>query len=119
MGSEMCIRDRWDGVCARHPSQLYEAALEGVFLFAILLIGLRLGWLKRRGLMTGVFIAGYGAVRTFVEFFRQADIQFITPDNPIGFVLRAGDFGLTMGQLLSLPMVAVGIALVLWARRRA
>ena len=108
----------WEGVCARHPSQLYEAALEGLVLFVILAIGLRLGWLKKPGLMTGIFIMGYGLARTFVEFFRQADAQFITPDNPIGFILRAGDLGLTMGQLLSLPMVAVGLAFILWSRRR-
>ena len=65
--------------CARHPSQLYEAGLEGLLLGAVLLhLAFRSGWLKRPGLLAGVFFLGYGLSRFTVEFFRQADAQFIT-----------------------------------------
>lgn len=108
------------GACARHPSQLYEAALEGVVLLGLILwLAYRRGALKVPGQITGVFIAGYGMARVIVEYFRQADPQFITPDNPMGIVIGAGQVGLTMGQLLSLPMVVVGVALILFARGRA
>jgi phosphatidylglycerol:prolipoprotein diacylglycerol transferase len=104
------------GLCARHPSQLYEAALEGLLLGAALLfVVYRRGWLKRPGQTVGLFLAGYGGARFFVEFFRQADAQYITPDNPLGHVA----FGLSMGQMLSLPMIVAGVALILRARRRA
>ncbi|MFD1507837.1 prolipoprotein diacylglyceryl transferase [Lacimonas salitolerans] len=107
------------GLCARHPSQLYEAVLEGVVLLGLMLwLAYRRGALKVPGQVTGVFIAGYGAARFVVEYFRQADPQFITPDNPMGFVIGAGEVGLTMGQVLSLPMVVVGVALILYARGR-
>lgn len=106
--------------CARHPSQLYEAALEGAVLAAVLLhLAWRSGWLKRPGMLTGAFFLGYGLSRMFVELFRQADAQYITLDNPLGHVIRLGDMGLSMGQLLSLPMVLVGIATILWARKRS
>lgn len=109
-----------EGLCARHPSQLYEAALEGILLGALLLyLAYRRGWLKTPWLMTGTFLTGYGLARMFVELFRQADEQFINPDNPLGHVLRFGEYGLSMGQLLSLPMVLMGVALMIWARRRA
>ncbi len=108
------------GACARHPSQLYEAILEGLILGTVLLIlAFRRGWLKMPWQITGLFLAGYGASRFFVEFFRQADPQFITRDNPMGYILQLGDYGLSMGQLLSLPMLVVGLTLILWARRRA
>ena len=111
--------DWWtETLCVRHPSQLYEAALEGVVLFAVLLWGLRRGWLKRPGTMIGVFLLGYGLARTLVENYRQADPQFMTADNPVGHVIQMGTYGLTMGQLLSLPMVAAGL-IVLALRRRA
>ena len=109
--------------CLRHPSQLYEAALEGLVLFAVMLVlvyGFRA--LARPGLITGVFFLGYGAARTFVEFFRQGDAQYVTADNPFGQVIRFGDSawaGLSMGQLLSLPMIAIGIGFLVWSRRRA
>ncbi len=105
------------GLCARHPSQLYEAALEGLILGTLLLyLAWRRGALKRPGQILGLFLAGYGAARFLVEFVRQADAQFITPDNPLGHAaLGLG----SMGQLLSLPMIAVGLALILHARRRA
>lgn len=101
------------GLCARHPSQIYEALLEGLLLGGILLyLALRQGALKRPGLLSGVFLAGYGGARAFVELFRQPDAQFVAPDNPIGHALHFGNWGLTMGQLLSLPMVLAGVALV-------
>ena len=104
------------GPCARHPSQLYEAGLEGVVLGVVLLVmAFGFGALKRPGLLAGLFFAGYGLSRFVVEFFRQADAQFITPDNPFGHVF----LGMTMGQLLSLPMVIAGAATILWALRRA
>ena len=97
----------------RHPSQLYEAALEGLVLGAVLLwLALRRRAFHRPGLIAGLFFAGYGAGRFVVEYFRQADPQFITPENPIGFVLGSGAVGVTMGQLLSLPMVVLGLALI-------
>jgi phosphatidylglycerol:prolipoprotein diacylglycerol transferase len=104
--------------CARHPSQLYEAALEGALLLAVLLWLVRRGALRRPGLVAGVFFAGYGLARLAVEFVRQPDAQFVSAGNPAGHVLRLGEAGLSMGQLLSLPMIAAGILCVLWARRR-
>jgi len=103
-------------LCARHPSQLYEAALEGLLLGALLIV-LAFGakWLRRPGQLTGIFVAGYGLARFIVEFYRLADAQFITPDNPYGHVFA----GLTMGQLLSTPMIAGGLALFFYARARA
>lgn len=106
------------GLCARHPSQLYEAGLEGVLLALVLFLMVRRGALRRPGLALGVFVMGYGLSRFVVEFFRQADAQFITPDNPLGHVVGGAVWGLSMGQLLSLPMVLVGLAFVLRARAR-
>jgi len=107
------------GLCARHPSQLYEAVLEGLLLGAILLyLAFRRGWFRAPWRLTALFAIGYGASRFFVEFFRQADAQFVAADNPLGFVLGSGSVGVTMGQLLSLPMIAIGVALFFWARRR-
>jgi len=96
------------GPAPRHPSQLYEAALEGLVLFLVLFAIAR--FTRARfypGLLTGLFLIGYGAARIFVEFFREPDAQ-------LGFLIG----GATMGQLLSLPLVLAGIAFVLWARRR-
>ncbi|WP_137701520.1 prolipoprotein diacylglyceryl transferase [Marimonas lutisalis] len=106
------------GLCARHPSQLYEAALEGLILGLVLLwLAYRRGAFHRPGLVTGMFFAGYGAARFFVEYFRQADAQFITPENPLGYALHLGGIGVTMGQLLSLPMLAIGLILIAVSRR--
>ncbi|MEM6678335.1 MAG: prolipoprotein diacylglyceryl transferase [Pseudomonadota bacterium] len=107
----------------RHPSQLYEAATEGLLLFAVMLwLALRGGALKRPGTLIGVFFIGYGLARSVVENFRQGNVEFVTVDNPFGQVIRFGTgpeaMGLTMGQILSLPMVAIGLGFVLWARRR-
>jgi len=92
----------------RHPSQLYEAFLEGAVLFAVLAA---LAWAtrarQRPGIVGGAFLVGYGAARILCEFFRE-------PDAHLGFLYA----GATMGQLLSLPMIAFGAALILRARRR-
>ena len=89
----------------RHPSQLYEAGLEGIVLFLILwFLVFRMKALEKPGLITGAFLAGYGMARTIAELFRQPDAQ-------IGFF--AG--GVTMGQILSLPLVIGG----LWLLTRA
>jgi len=80
---------------------------------------MRAGALKKPWMLTGVFFAGYGIARFMVEFVRQPDAQFVGPDNPLGWRFDFGDWGLTMGQSLSLPMIVVGVLVVLWARRRA
>jgi phosphatidylglycerol:prolipoprotein diacylglycerol transferase len=105
-------------ICARHPSQLYEALLEGLLLGAVLLwLAFRRGALKVPGRIVGLFIGGYGAARFLVEFVRQPDAQFISDGNPLGLAWHIGGYGLTMGQLLSVPMIAIGIYLWLSARR--
>ena len=92
----------------RHPSQLYEAVLEGLVLFVVLAL---LAWrgraLDRPGLVSGAFLTGYAMARGFVEFFRQ-------PDAHLGFVVP----GTTMGQLLSLPLLLAGLYLMFHAGRR-
>jgi phosphatidylglycerol---prolipoprotein diacylglyceryl transferase len=94
------------GPVARHPSQLYEAATEGLLLFVVLLLLARSGGFRRPGLATGVFAAGYALARIGCEFFREPDAQ-------LGFLV--GGFG-TMGMLLSLPMLALGLVLMQRAR---
>jgi phosphatidylglycerol---prolipoprotein diacylglyceryl transferase len=116
--AQSCPPD-WVGPCARHPSQLYEAGLEGFLLFLILFFACRRGALARPGRVFALLLIGYGIARTFVEGFRQADPQYVRPDNPSGHVLHfGGDFGLTMGQTLSLPMIAAGLLLLAWSGRR-
>ena len=106
------------GLCARHPSQLYEAVLEGLILGAVLIwLVWRRDGLKTPGRIAGTFFAGYGLARFAVEFVRQPDAQFITPGNPLGLALHIGGYGLTMGQLLSLPMIVLGVYLIRNARR--
>ncbi|MEJ1160758.1 prolipoprotein diacylglyceryl transferase [Prosthecomicrobium sp. N25] len=96
------------GPLARHPSQLYEAALEGVVLFLVLRVMThRLGALQRPGVVAGAFVAGYGLARTVVEHFRE-------PDAHIGYIGGV----ITMGQILSLPMLVGGLMLMIWAARR-
>jgi phosphatidylglycerol:prolipoprotein diacylglycerol transferase len=95
----------------RHPSQLYEAALEGLLLGTVMwLLAVKGGWLKRPGAIIGVFFLGYGLARTLVENFRQWDPQ-------LGSLVEAT--GLTMGQFLSIPMVLIGLGFLWNARRRA
>jgi phosphatidylglycerol:prolipoprotein diacylglycerol transferase len=95
------------GPLPRHPSQLYEAALEGVLLFTVLLVMIRMGALRRPGLILGSFIVIYALTRSFGEMFREPDAQ-------LGFLWG----GLTMGTLLSLPMIVAGIILIVLAWRR-
>jgi phosphatidylglycerol:prolipoprotein diacylglycerol transferase len=96
------------GPLPRHPSQLYEAALEGILLFTILAVMIRMGALKRPGLILGSFIAIYAIARIISEFFRE-------PDPQLGFLWG----GLTMGMLLSVPMIIAGAILMVMAWRKA
>ncbi len=107
-------------VCARHPSQLYEAFLEGAVLLAIAFyVAYRRRWLQTPGALTGVFLATYGMARFFVEFARQPDPQFVGLDNPIGFAIAVSPtIGLTMGQILSTPMMLIGVVFIAYARHR-
>ncbi|MFK7879300.1 prolipoprotein diacylglyceryl transferase [Roseobacter sp.] len=108
------------GICARHPSQLYEAALEGLLLGGVLIwLVWRFGALKTPGLVAGVFFAGYGMARFVVEFVRQPDAQFVSEGNLLGLAWHIAGWGLTMGQILSLPMVLLGLWLIARARRTA
>src|SRR6266516_2982695 len=95
------------GPLPRHPSQLYEAGLEGLVLFAVLAILIRAGALRRPGLIIGAFALGYGVARCIAELFREPDVQ-------LGFLWG----GLTMGMLLSIPMILAGLALICVALRR-
>lgn len=107
------------GLCARHPSQLYQAALEGLLLALVLFwLAFRRGWFKRPGALMGMFLVGYGVARFLVEFVRQPDAQFVSEGNPIGWAVQFGTYGLTMGQVLSLPMIAVGLWFVLRAKEQ-
>ena len=106
------------GECARHPSQLYEAGLEGLLPFLILVVLAYLGALKRPGVTTGLFVILYGAARYFIEFYRVPDAQFFSDTNPFGFAYSYGDLGITMGQTLSLPMIIIGVFLILLKFRR-
>ncbi|MCU0826274.1 MAG: prolipoprotein diacylglyceryl transferase [Tabrizicola sp.] len=104
--------------CARHPSQLYQAALEGLLLAVVLTwLAFRRGWFQRPGALMGLFLAGYGIARFLVEFVRQPDAQFVSSGNPVGWAVQLGNYGLTMGQLLSLPMIAAGLWFLIHARR--
>ena len=106
----------WLTICTRHPSEIYEALLEGVILGSLLLwLAWRRGWLKYPGRLAGAFFAGYGIARFIVEFFRQADAQFITAADPAGNVISFGSLGgFSMGQVLSLPMIVIGVAVIWW-----
>jgi len=105
------------GVCARHPSQLFEALLEGLILGGVLLwLVWRRDAYKTPGLIAGTFFLGYGITRFAVEFVRQPDAQFVSAGNPLGLALEVGGYGLTMGQLLSIPMIGLGLYLIRQAR---
>lgn len=105
------------GLCTRHPSQLYESLLEGLLLGALLLwLAWRRDAYKTPGLIAGTFFAGYGIARFVVEFVRQPDAQFISDGNPLGLAIEIGGYGLTMGQLLSVPMILIGAYLIRQAR---
>lgn len=93
------------GDVPRHPSQLYEAGLEGIVLFAVLAVLVHRESVRERpGIVTGVFLAGYGVARGCVEMFRE-------PDAHLGLVL--GPF--SMGQLLSAPMIVLGLGVIAYA----
>ncbi len=97
------------GLVSRHPSQLYEAGLEGIVLFTILWSLSRSEQIRARfGLLTGVFLCGYALFRSVAELFRE-------PDAYIGFLPG----GITMGQTLSLPLFLAGVGLMVWAYRRS
>ena len=98
------------GPLPRHPSQLYEAGMEGILLFTVLAVMIRFGALKRPGLILGSFITLYAFARIAGEHFRE-------PDPQLGFLWG----GLTMGMLLSLPMVIAGIILIVkaWRHKQA
>jgi phosphatidylglycerol:prolipoprotein diacylglycerol transferase len=95
------------GDLPRHPSQIYEAALEGLLLFIVLFLLIRGGALKRPGLILGSFALVYSLARSFSEFFREPDAQ-------LGFLWG----GATMGMLLSIPLALAGIILIAFALRR-
>ena len=95
------------GPLPRHPSQLYEAVLEGLVLFVVLYMLIRSGALRRPGLILGAFALGYSLARSFSEFFREPDAQ-------LGFLWG----GMTMGMLLSIPLALTGIILIAQAMRR-
>ena len=95
-----------DGV-PRHPSQIYEAGLEGLLLFIVLYAAINFGALRRPGLASGIFAVGYGVARIFCEFFRE-------PDPQLGFLFG----GATMGMVLSVPLIAVGLAMIALALSR-
>lgn len=98
------------GPAPRHPSQLYEAGLEGLVLFLILLpLAASRRVRARPGIVLGAFIAWYGVSRFLVEFVREPDAQ-------LGYLMGTDWF--TRGQQLSIPMVLIGLAIVLWAARR-
>jgi phosphatidylglycerol---prolipoprotein diacylglyceryl transferase len=94
------------GAMPRHPSQLYEAFCEGILLFLLLFAAERLGARQRPGIVTGLFLAGYAVARMSGELFRE-------PDPQLGYLV----FGTTMGQLLSVPLLIAGLAIILWAQR--
>lgn len=95
------------GELPRHPSQLYEALLEGLALFIIMVLLIAFTKIRKRpGALGGVFLMGYALSRSVVEFFRE-------PDEQIGFLFH--DF--TMGQLLSAPMFLIGLVMIIWSIR--
>jgi phosphatidylglycerol---prolipoprotein diacylglyceryl transferase len=94
------------GPVARHPSQLYEALCEGILLFLLLFIAERRGARRAAGLVTGLFLAGYAVARMSGELFRQ-------PDPQLGYLV----LGTTMGQLLSVPLLIAGLAIMIRARQ--
>jgi phosphatidylglycerol---prolipoprotein diacylglyceryl transferase len=98
------------GPIPRHPSQLYEATLEGLVLLIVLGAMVRIGALKRPGLITGAFFFLYGVARTICEFFREPDAQLEA------FTRSTG--GLTMGMLLCIPLMIAGLGLIALALSR-
>jgi phosphatidylglycerol:prolipoprotein diacylglycerol transferase len=108
----------WVGECTRHPSQLYEAFSEGLLLWVVMLICVF--WFKsfkRRGETMFIFLTGYGLSRAIIEIFREPDAQFISTANPDGYLIFISEtIGLSMGQILCLPMIIIGIMSLLLTR---
>ena len=103
------------GPVPRHPSQIYEALAEGVVLLCVMLLCARREAIRVRfGMLSGIFLAGYGVARFVCEFFREPDLFLQTPGSFPNLVWP----GATMGQLLSLPMIVAGICLIAYAMRR-
>ena len=94
------------GDIPRHPSQLYEAFSEGLLLLVVMAIAVRMFGFRRPGLVGGIFVVGYALARIVCEFFRE-------PDPQLGFLFG----GTTMGQLLSIPMAAAGVVIIVIAAR--
>ena len=100
------IFPRTEDLVPRHPSQIYQALLEGLLLFLVVwLFGQRPGVRARFGMLTGIFLVGYGCARIVGEFFRE-------PDGFLGYLWA----GATMGQLLSIPMILAGAGLIAYGR---
>ena len=108
-GANLCPNN-WIGACTRHPSQLYEAALEGLILWIVMLIFISyFNSFKRRGESICIFLIGYGISRAIIEIFREPDAQFVSAINPNGYIIFISDkIGLSMGQILCLPMIIIG-----------
>ena len=108
----------WVGECTRHPSQLYEAFSEGLLLWVMMLICVF--WFKsfkRRGETMFIFLTGYGLSRAIIEIFREPDAQFISTANPNGHLIFISEtIGLSMGQILCLPMIIIGVMSLLLTR---
>ncbi len=97
------------GLYPRHPSQIYEAFLEGIVLFLVLIIcRFNKKIYQKQGFLTGIFLIGYGLARFIVEFFRE-------PDDHLGFIFSQ----ITMGQILSLPIILTGLYLIFLSTKTA
>ena len=100
-------------ICSRHPSQLYEALFEGLILGLLLFWGAFFkSWLKLPGLSIGIFFTGYGISRCFIELFRQPDYYYVTALNPSGYMVQISNWGFSSGQVLSIPMIIIGITII-------
>ena len=93
------------GPLSRHPSQIYEAALEGFILFLVLIFAIRRGALQKPGFVAGLFAFGYAVARIFCEFFKEPDPELLNLP-----------FGLTMGTMLSIPMLITAALVIARAR---
>lgn len=113
----------WDALLAaaplRHPSQLYEALTEGALLMGalwlVVLVARKRSWRLPQGTFFALFLLGYAAARSLMELYRQPDVQFTDPSDPIGYVLGS----LTMGQVLSLGLAALGAGTLIRNFRRS
>ena len=106
--------------CFRHPSQLYEAFFEGIVLMLIFYYLVFFSKaLKKPGIIFGSFLLGYGVIRFLIEFLREPDAFFITNENPYGYVIEfLPGIGISMGQLLTVPMIIFGLLMILLVTKR-